>query len=245
MSRIVLLGGIGEALQLARRLAFQHQVIYSLAGRVQNQAPDLPCPVRIGAFTGVAELIAYLEEERVQMLIDATHPYAAEISHQAKVATQRFAIPLWAYRRPPWHPQAGDDWRTVQDWAELQIVLRGFHKPFFTLGAGPLSRVDAIPPDQHWLVRCLLRSPAKAPRLTLLNERGPFTLEGEVNLLRQHGVDVLLAKNSGGTAVAPKLEAARVLGIPVVMLARPPLPAVDRVFDAVEALACHLLDNNY
>jgi Precorrin-6x reductase len=171
------------------------------------------------------------------LLIDATHPYAARISAHAALAAADVTIPLWAYRRPPWQPVPGDHWQSVADWAELMGVLLSFSRPFFTIGQEPLKHADQIPPKLHWLIRCLNCPPSVPPQMTVLTGRGPFRVEQELALMRSHGVDVLVSKNSGGSAIAAKLTAARQLGVPVVMLERPPLPPADLIFFDIEALA--------
>jgi len=235
---ILMLGGIGEARQLAQQLASVHVVTYSVAG--QGRVPQLPGKVRVGGFGGSAGLADFLRDQAIDLLIDATHPYAATISRNARLATQNTGIPLWAYRRPPWLAEPGDDWRMVADWPELMRVLAKFQRPFFTIGLEPLGHVQDIPPRQHWLVRCLaaaVPNSTPSPQLTVLNARGPFALEMELALLRDYRIDVLVSKNSGGAAVTAKLTAARRLRIPVIMLERPRLPAADREFDEIMRLS--------
>lgn len=237
--RVLILGGIGEAVTLARRLAPVHAVIYSIAGK--GRTPDLACPVRVGGFGGADGLAAFLRDNGIGLLIDATHPFAAQISRNAARAAAVAGVPLWAYRRPAWRPEPGDDWRAVADWPELMAALRGFGRPFFTVGLEPLRHVAEIPADQHWLVRCLAAEPPASPRLTLLCATGPFAPEDERALLRQHRIDVLVAKHSGGGAVEAKLLAARQSRVPVVMLERPPLPAAARLYSDVGGLSADLL----
>lgn len=232
--RILLLGGIGEAVRLAQVLTPDHAVIYSIAGK--GRRPELPGPVQVGGFGGSGGLATFLREQRIERLIDATHPYAAQMSRNALAAARLTGIPLWAYRRPPWRPEFGDDWRFVADWPELLAAMPGFQRPFFTIGLEPLRQTAAIPPHQHWLVRCLEANAPDSPQLTILGATGPFTLEAELALLRDWRIDVLVAKNSGGAAVATKLAAARQLQIPVILLERPALPAVDREFATVDAM---------
>ena len=237
--RILLLGGIGEASELARALAPAHAVSYSVAGK--GRMPELPCPVRVGGFGGAEGLAEFLRGNGFELLIDATHPYAAQISRNAAQAAQLADIPLWAYRRPAWPAQPGDDWRPVPNWAAMMQALQPFRRPFFTIGLEPLYHVAAIPPEQHWLVRCLAAAPPLCPRVTLLHATGPFELDRELALLRYYRIDVLVAKNSGGTAVEAKLAAARQQGIPVIMLARPALPQACREFTDVRTLSAALL----
>ncbi len=238
--RLLILGGVGEALKLARALAPVHRVIYSVAGK--GRVPDLPCTVRVGGFGGAEGLAAFLREQDIDLLIDATHPYAAQISRNAALAARLTGISLWAYRRPAWQPTLGDDWRSVTDWAGIRAALREFQRPFFTIGLEPLRYIADIPPGQHWWVRCLAAEPPASPRLTLLCATGPFALEQELALLRDYQIDVLIAKNSGGGAVEAKLAAARRLHLPVILLERPALPRVDREFAEVERLAAEITD---
>ena len=230
MSRILLLGGVGDALAIARRLAPQD--IYSLAGLGKVPA-DLPCQVRVGGYGGAEGLAAFMAAEGIDLLLDITHPYAAQISANAARAAELSGVPCWALRRPGWQAGGGDDWREVADWAALSAALEPFQRPFFTLGREPLAHLQAIPLHQHWTVRCLDDYPG-TPRARVIGARGPFNLADERALFAAGQFDVLISKNSGSRATDPKLQVARELGLPVLLLARPPLPAVDRQFSAVE-----------
>jgi precorrin-6A/cobalt-precorrin-6A reductase len=236
MMRVLLLGGTGDALRIARRLCPEH--VYSLAG-LGKVPDDLPCEVRVGGFGGSEGLARYIEDQRISLVIDATHPYAAQISANAAKASSAARVPCWVLRRAGWQPQAGDDWRMVDDWTELTIALASFKRPLFTLGREPLAHLDEIPQHQFWTVRCLDANETN-PRARILATRGPFTLEGERALFSAEAFDVVVSKNSGGSATEAKLEVARERGLPVVMLRRPALPAVDREFanvaDLLEAL---------
>lgn len=232
MKRVLLLGGIGEALAIARRLGPQH--LYSLAG-LGKVPDDLACEVRVGGYGGAEGLADYIRERGFDLLLDATHPYAAQISANAARAAQLAGVPCWALRRPGWEAGEGDDWRQVADWGALIEALKAFHRPLFTLGREPLEHLDEIPAHQHWTVRCLQSLPGNA-RAEVLGARGPFTLEGERELFTRLGTDVLVSKNSGSQATEPKLQIARECGVPVLILARPALPKVDREFDSVESL---------
>ena len=230
MSRILLLGGVGDALAIARRLAPQD--IYSLAGLGKVPA-DLQCQVRVGGYGGAEGLAAFMAAEGIDLLLDITHPYAAQISANAARAAELSGVPCWALRRPGWQAGGGDDWREVADWAALSAALEPFQRPFFTLGREPLAHLQAIPLHQHWTVRCLDDYPG-TPRARVIGARGPFNLADERALFAAGQFDVLISKNSGSSATEPKLQVARELGLPVLLLARPPLPAVDRQFSAVE-----------
>ena len=236
MKRILLLGGVTEALAMARRLGPQH--VYSLAG-VGRVPADLPCEVRVGGYGGAEGLAQYIRQQRIDLLLDATHPYAAQISHNAASAAALAGIPCWALRRPAWQPQAGDDWREVADWAELVEALKPFQRPLFTLGREPLEHLHEIPEGQFWTLRALDTYPGNA-RCEVIGARGPFVIDDERALFAQRRIDVLISKNSGSSATEPKLEVARERGTPVLILKRPKLPEVDRAFltsdEVLEAL---------
>ena len=236
MKRILLLGGVTEALAMARRLGPQH--VYSLAG-VGRVPADLPCEVRVGGYGGAEGLAQYIRQQRIDLLLDATHPYAAQISHNAVSAAALAGIPCWALRRPAWQPQAGDNWREVANWAELVEALKPFQRPLFTLGREPLEHLHEIPEGQFWTLRALDTYPGNA-RCEVIGARGPFVIEDERTLFAQRRIDVLISKNSGSSATEPKLEVARERGTPVLILKRPKLPEVDRAFltsdEVLEAL---------
>lgn len=230
--RILLLGGVGDALAIARRLGPAH--VYSLAGlgKVPN---DLACQVRVGGFGGAEGLARFIAAAGIDLLLDVTHPYAARISANAARAAQLAGIPCWALRRPGWQAGSEDDWREVADWDALHAALAPFRRPFFTLGREPLAHLDAIPAGQFWTLRLLDAHPGNE-RARIIASRGPFSLEGERALFAAEGFDVLISKNSGGAATAAKLQVARERGLPVLLLARPALPAVEREFASGDAL---------
>lgn len=231
--RILLLGGTTEALRLARRLG--PESIYSLAG-LGRVPDDLPCQVRVGGFGGAEGLAAFIREQGIELLLDLTHPYAAQISANAARAAELSGVACWALRRPAWQAGAGDNWREVDDWAGLVAALQDFRRPLFTLGREPLEHLHEIPLHQHWTVRCLTAQQA-VPRAEIIGARGPFDLHNERTLFARLRSDVLISKNSGSQSTEPKLQVARELGLPVVLLRRPNLPCVDREFVSFESLA--------
>ena len=241
MKRILLLGGITEALAIARTLGPQH--LYSLAG-VGRVPSDLTCQVRVGGYGGAEGLARFIEDQGIDLLLDAPHPYAAQISQNAVTAARLSAIPCWALRRPAWQAQAGDDWREVSDWAELSTALKPFQRPLFTLGREPLQHLDEIPAGQFWTLRALEVYPGN-PRCEVLGARGPFHLEDERALFERRQIDVLISKNSGSSATEPKLEVARERGVPVLILKRPTLAQVDREFRTVEDVLEGLAQESY
>ncbi|MDR5818075.1 MULTISPECIES: cobalt-precorrin-6A reductase [unclassified Caballeronia] len=240
MKRILLLGGTGDALALARALPAGH--VYSLAG-LGRVPDDLACTVRVGGFGGIDGLGAYLRDAGIALVVDATHPYAAQMSRHARAACDSTGVPLWAVRRPAWPAQSGDDWRFVHDWHGIVAGIAGFGRPLFTLGREPLAHLDEIPASQYWTVRCLEAHAGNA-RARIIDARGPFTLDGERALFDAARIDVVISKHSGGRATEAKLTVARERGLPVIMLARPELPAADRRFgtvaDALDALGLQL-----
>jgi precorrin-6A/cobalt-precorrin-6A reductase len=232
VTRLLLLGGTAEALLLARRLGPAH--FYSLAGL--GRLPDgLACQLRVGGFGGAQGLATFIRQQGIELLLDATHPYAAQISRNAVLAARLAAIPCWALRRPVWQASAADDWREVADWSALCEALACFQRPLFTLGREPLQHLQDIPVHQHWTVRCLQRLPG-TPRARIISARGPFTLDQERALFERLNCDVLVSKNSGSAATEHKLQVARERAIPVLLMQRPWLPAADRQFTAIEAL---------
>ncbi|WP_095078217.1 cobalt-precorrin-6A reductase [Pseudomonas sp. Irchel s3h17] len=237
MKRLLLLGGVTEALAIARTLGPSH--LYSLAG-VGRVPTDLNCQVRVGGYGGAEGLARFIQEQGIDLLLDATHPYAAQISQNAATAAQHSGIPCWALRRPAWQAQAGDDWREVSDWAELVKALEPFKRPLFTLGREPLQHLDEIPPEQFWTLRALEVYPGNE-RCEVIGARGPFHIEDERALFERRQIDVLISKNSGSSATEPKLEVARERGVPVLILKRPVLQEVEREFltlnETLEALA--------
>ncbi|MFT0520422.1 cobalt-precorrin-6A reductase [Pseudomonas faucium] len=234
--RILLLGGVTEALAIARQLGPEH--VYSLAG-IGRVPQDLTCQVRVGGYGGAEGLAHYLREAGITLLIDATHPYAAQISRNAASAARAVGITCWALRRPAWQAQPGDDWREVADWAGLIEALKPFHRPLFTLGREPLQHLDEIPPEQFWTLRALEACPGNE-RCEVIGARGPFQLDDERALFARRGIDVLVSKNSGSVATEPKLEVARELGVPVLILQRPTLPDVDLTFARADLLLARL-----
>jgi precorrin-6A/cobalt-precorrin-6A reductase len=240
MKRMLLLGGVTDALAIARTLGPQH--IYSLAG-VGRVPTNLNCQLRVGGYGGAHGLAQFIRDEQVDLILDATHPYAAQMSSNAALAAQKTAIPCWALRRPVWQAGPDDDWREVADWPELISALTPFQRPLFTLGREPLQHLDEIPMHQFWTLRALDVYPGNE-RCEVIGARGPFLLEDERALFERCNIDVLISKNSGSGATEPKLEVARERGLPVLVLKRPVLANVDREFWSVEEVLEALKDRS-
>ncbi|QWB21230.1 MULTISPECIES: cobalt-precorrin-6A reductase [Streptomyces] len=223
---VLILGGTTEARRLAELLDGTPglTVTSSLAGRVAG--PRLPPgEVRIGGFGGVEGLTAWLVEHRVNALIDATHPFAGTIGFHAARAAATAHVPLLAVRRPGWVPVEGDDWHEAGSLEEAAALLPALgSRVFLTTGRMGLAAFAGL--DALWfLVRSVDAPESPYPaRMEVLLDRGPFTLDAERELLHRHRIDVLVTKDSGGAATAPKLTAAREAGVPVVVVRRPPVP---------------------
>ncbi|WP_374986718.1 cobalt-precorrin-6A reductase [Streptomyces fradiae] len=235
---VLILGGTIEGRRLAETLdATGVRVTSSLAGRVATPAP-LPGEVRVGGFGGAEGLARWTREHQVDAVIDATHPFAGTISFNAARAAATSHVPLLALRRPGWTPAEGDDWHPVASLTEAADTVRGLgRRAFLTTGRMGLAAFAEVS-DVWFLVRSV--DPPEPPhpsRMEVLLDRGPFTLDGEREVLRRHGIDVLVTKDSGGTATAPKLVAAREAGVPVVIVRRPPVPDGVPVAATVEEAA--------
>ncbi len=223
--RILILGGTTQASALAQALAGRADIapLLSLAGRTRNPAPA-PIPTRTGGFGGAQGLADFLRAEKIAALIDATHPFAAQISANAQKAAAETKIPLLTFSRPAWTPGDGDLWTEVASMAEAVAALG--EKPrraFLTQGRLQLAAFAAAP--QHFYLVRAIDEPAELallPNHSFISARGPFTLDAERALMRDERIEILVTKNSGGEATAPKLVAARELEIPVILVARPP-----------------------
>ena len=221
----MILGGTAEARVLAGLVAGEAglDVVTSLAGRTPD--PRLPAgEVRVGGFGGGEGLAGWLAEWRADAVVDATHPFAAAISRHAAYAARAAGVPLLALRRPGWSAGEGDRWHWADTVADAAGLLPGLgRRPFLTTGRQDLAAFAGL--ALHFLARSVAPPPPPLPaHCHVLLDRGPFTLDAERALLREHRIDVLVTKDSGGTATAAKLTAAREAALPVLVVRRPPLP---------------------
>lgn len=245
-TRLLILGGTTEARRLAERLADRDDlaVTLSLAGRTLDPV-KMPVPVRTGGFGGVAGLVAYLGQNAVDGLVDATHPFAAQMSRHAAEAAALAGVPLVALRRPAWEAVEGDCWTEVDSVADAAAALGDAPcRAFLALGRQELAPFEALP--QHaYLVRSVdpVEPPLAVPDAVYVTARGPFGVEDDVRLLAEHRIDVVVSKNAGGEASSAKIAAARRLGLPVVMVRRPAVPDVRAVatVDEAEVWVDHLV----
>ena len=235
---ILILGGTGEARELARRVAGDcspggsgTRVVSSLAGRVSN--PALPVgEVRVGGFGGVDGLAQWLRDNDVRAVVDATHPFARQITANAFEACTQVGVPLLILRRPGFTP--GEGWHWVDSVAEAARALPG-ERVFLTTGRQDLAEFAGCP---QWFLARMVEppEPPMPQRIEVLLSRGPFTVDGELELMRSRAIDVLVTKDSGGAMTSAKLEAARLRGVPVVVVRRPPLPPAETVADVDAAV---------
>lgn len=237
--RLLLLGGTGQARRLTEHLAPRTDVTVtlSLAG-VVRQLPHFPVPTRVGGFGGVAGLAAYLQQEAIDYVIDATHPFAAGMSANAVAACRQTGTRLWRLQRPAWRQRPDEHWvrATDADDAAARLPALG-ERVFLSVGAHSLAPFEQVP-GKHWLVRSI-DPPAPPPAFThwqLITARPPFDYADEVALLRDQAIDVLVTKNSGGSATRAKVDAARELGVTVLMIDRPVATETAITFDSIDAL---------
>lgn len=242
---LLILGGTGEATALARgalsRFGDSMAVTSAIAGRTRHPGP-IPGQVRIGGFGGAPGLAAYLIEEGIDRLIDATHPFAAEISRAGRFATERTGVPRLMLLRPPWRRHPLDRWIEVDSFeAAAQLVGRIGRRAWLTVGAGAVGTF-AQATSVRFVVRLI--DPPREPLPLRFHEtvlgRGPFSVVEERHLMERHAIDVVVCKASGGGATEAKLIAARELSLPVIMVRRPPVEpghSVDTVEAALEWLA--------
>lgn len=236
--RVLVLGGTTEASGLVHALANRatdFHIILSLAGRTRS--PQLPsCEVRVGGFGGAAGLADYLNAGQIDLVVDATHPFAARMRWNAATACARASVPRLRVERPAWAPQPGDIWQSADSLGHAAKLLDGSQRIFLTIGRQELASF-AHRTDKWFLVRAI-DPPTLAPPLPgeLLLARGPFSVKDEIDLMTSRSIDTVVSKNSGGSATEAKLGAARHLGIPVVMVERPPNPDGPRGETVADAL---------
>ena len=224
--RVLLLGGTTEASLLARALVDAGiDAVLSYAGRTAAPVAQ-PVPVRTGGFGGAEGLADYLVAEGITHVVDATHPFAAQISRNAIAACAASVVPLAVQERPQWQAEPGDDWHHVPDvQAAVQALPDRPARVFLAIGKQTLSPFAARP-QHHYLLRLVDApdAPLPLPDAAAVIARGPFAVEGDLALLRDHRITHIVAKNAGGSGAGAKLIAARRLRLPVILIDRPALP---------------------
>ncbi len=237
---ILILGGTTEARQLAERLAgdSRFDTTLSLAGRTLDPKPQ-PVPVRVGGFGGAEGLAGYLKREGVDLLVDATHPFANRMSVNAAEASALAGVPAFRLCRPVWARQEGDIWRSVDDMdSAVQALPQVPARVFLAIGRQEAYRFSARP-EHHYLVRSVdpVTPPLDVPEARYILDCGPFDEARERALLEEEKIGLIVAKNSGGSATYGKIAAARALGIPVIMIERKAAPGMPEAGTVADALA--------
>lgn len=235
--RALILGGIADASLLATEIARAGiDAVYSYGGRTRAPA-DQPLPTRIGGFGGVGGLADYIRREGITHVIDATHPFAAEMSRNAVEACAQTGTPLVALERAPWTRAPDDKWIEVGDVAAAAAALpEAPARVFLGIGRQHIAPFAARPQHAYTL---RFVDPPEAPlpfAADVIVSRGPFTLDGELEMLRSRGIAWIVARNSGGDGARAKVDAARILGLPLIMISRPNRPKRLRVETVTEVM---------
>jgi precorrin-6A/cobalt-precorrin-6A reductase len=235
---ILILGGTTEGRRLGGRLAgdLRFRATLSLAGRTADPLP-LDLPTRLGGFGGESGLSDYIANNRIGALVVATHPFAAQIARHAAAAARATGIPALQWLRPAWPKREDDDWREFGELDDLvDAIGQAPRRVFVTVGRQEAHRFERAP-QHHYLFRSIeaIAPPLRLPSAEFVLARGPFSAEAEAALMRERGIELLVAKLSGGEATYGKIEAARRLRLPVYLLARPEPTGLPRV-ETLEAV---------
>ncbi|MBR0956412.1 cobalt-precorrin-6A reductase [Bradyrhizobium japonicum] len=237
MTRALILGGTADAGSLAAEIARARiDAVYSYGGRTRAPA-DQPLPTRIGGFGGVSGLADYIRREAITHVIDATHPFAAEMTRNAVEACAETGTPLIALERAPWTKAPGDNWIEVGDVnAAVAALPKAPANVFLAIGRQHIAPF-AMKPQHTYTLRFVDPPEATLPfAADVIVSRGPFTLDGELEMMRARGIAWIVARNSGGDGARAKVDAARMLGLPVIMISRPQLPERLRVESVTEVV---------
>ncbi|UFW44416.1 cobalt-precorrin-6A reductase [Bradyrhizobium sp. WSM471] len=237
MTRALILGGTADASLLAAEIARAGiDAVYSYGGRTRVPA-NQPLPTRIGGFGGVSGLVDYIRSEHITHVIDATHPFAAEMSRNAVAACAEIGTPLIALERAPWMKAPGDNWIEIPDVdAAVAALPEAAANVFLAIGRQHIAPF-ATRTQHAYTLRFVDPPDAPLPfAADVIVSRGPFTLEGELEMMRKRSITRIVARNSGGDGARAKIDAARRLGLPVIMIARPQLPDRLRVESVPEIM---------
>lgn len=245
---LLLLGGTADARKIATQLHQQHiPLIYSVAGLVR--VPNVDCPVVSGGFRQFGGLKKYIAQQQIRAILDVTHPYADTMSSTAACVAAECEIPYWRFHRPEWQASDQDTWHSVKDWTQLLPLLSSKSSVLLTVGQIDQSVIDELADFHRNNHQTQVLRTAVEPKSTLASSMtwvkaiGPFELTDELALMKQHKIDALVTKNSGGSSTVAKLEAARQLNIPVFMLERPPMPSADALFSDLGTCQAFVLNN--
>ena len=240
--KVLLLGGTADARLIADHLAKQPDIEaeLSLAG-VLSQPPKMALPLRIGGFGGVDGLVRYIHDHGITVLIDATHPYAAQMSYHAVMACQRTGIRRFSLWRPPWEAEDDDHWQGFDDWPQLMAAIPEGARVFMAAGQDGMKALPPVPKFSV-LARALARPEGLPDHVEMIEDLPGKTPEAEMEIFTNHGISHIICKNSGGTSSQAKLIAARKLGLPVLMINRPSAPPAP-IYPDAESLLAALFDD--
>ncbi len=222
--KLLILGGTSDAIKLCKLALAQYEVIYSIKGQVRQ--PQLNCEIHSGGFGGIAGMVNFLQQQHIDCLLDATHPYAVNISNHAKLAAKHCSLPCLHYIRPAWQQQENDHWLFFDKLAQLTMLLDRNEdsraRLFFTIGQLTPEFIAQKNPQQHYIVRSAITSNiGQTNNIKWIKSIGPFALEDERTLFERYQIDALISKNSGGKSVEAKIQIAREKRLPVYLLKRP------------------------
>ena len=245
LMKVLILGGTSDARKVVKALGKRgllesFSLTYSVAGLVR--VPELPCEVISGGFSQHGGLLHYLQEHSFDLVLDITHPFALQMSTTAVESCTKAGIPCWRFHRPVWQAQEGDNWHLFDDWSALLAATQAYQSLFLTAGQMEQALIDQLAQQtlktgQSQVLRTAAPPQADLPAsMKWLKAIGPFNQADEKKILESYKIDLLISKNSGGSATEAKLWAARELGIPVFMLQRPMLPEADQLMDSVESV---------
>ena len=242
--KILLLGGTSDAIKLCQRLIIDgYEVIYSIKGLVRH--PSLACQIHSGGFGGINGLLNYIQTNAIDCLVDATHPYAVNMSHHADMVAQKSHLPCLHYLRPAWEKRPDDQWIDFSSMQELASLLLSpiflSSRLFFSMGQLSIDFLAQKQSHQLYLVRTAIEQTQSIDNVIWIKSIGPFTLSHERQLFKDYAIDALISKNSGGESVSAKIQVAREMKIPVFMQKRPDLQTSQPIFNTLDGLVSELL----
>jgi precorrin-6A/cobalt-precorrin-6A reductase len=237
--KVLILGGTSDAIKLCKQALVRYEVIYSIKGHVRQ--PQLNCQIHSGGFGGTQGMVAFLQQQQIDYILDATHPYAVTISNHAKLAAKYCAIPCLHYIRPAWQQQENDRWIFFNNMAQLTSLIASNEnnkaRLFFTIGQLTDEFIANKSPQQRYIVRSALASSiSQTNNIHRIKSIGPFALEDERKLFDDYQIDALISKNSGGESVAAKIRVARERNLPVYMLERPEFQSEYAIFHSISEM---------
>jgi precorrin-6A/cobalt-precorrin-6A reductase len=244
--KLLILGGTSDAIKLCKLALAQYDVIYSIKGRVRQ--PQLNCKIHSGGFGGIAGMVNFLQQQHIDCLLDATHPYAVNISNHAKLAAKHCSLPCLHYIRPAWQQQENDHWIFFNTLAQLTALINRNEdskaRLFFTIGQLTPEFIAQKNPQQHYIVRSAITSNiSQTNTIKWIKNIGPFALEDERILFEWYQIDALISKNSGGKSVEAKIQIAREKKLPVYMLKRPDFSSEYPIFHSLTDMILTIQNN--